>query len=263
MTVNCAHRGASSQAPENTFAAFALAIEQGARMIELDVRLSSDGVPVVIHDQTLARTTDGQGDVEATPASVLQAMDAGAWFDPAFRGECIPLLADIIGFVRSHGVLLDIEMKLGTEPFHGLCEAVAAVLEKTAFHDGCFVSSFHHEALDFLARLDPRISIVRLYADAVPTEAQLRAVPSIAVHRLLVDAVLVNRVHAGGGRIHVWTVDDPAEMRRLVGVGVDTIMTNRPRVLQAVLDEMGVTPSTLEMGGTPSTLEGDGSPDRK
>lgn len=254
MTVNCAHRGASAEAPENTFAAFALAIEQGARMIELDVRLSRDGVPVVIHDATLTRTTNGQGEVETLPASTLLSADAGAWFDARFRGERIPRLADVISFVRTHGVQLDIEMKLGDGPYHGLCEAVAAVLSETAFHDGCFVSSFHHEALDGLARLDPRVAIARLYARDVPTDTQLAEVPSVAVQHLLVDAALVDRVHAGGGRIHVWTVDDPADMRRMRDMGVDTIMSNRPRVLQEVLDEPR---------GETRASEGDGSPDHK
>lgn len=254
MTVNCAHRGASAEAPENTFAAFALAIEQGARMIELDVRLSVDGVPVVIHDATLARTTNGHGVVETLPAPTLTAVDAGAWFDARYRGERIPRLVDVIGFVRQHGVRLDIEMKFGDDPVEGLCNAVANVIEETSFHDGCFVSSFHHHSLDYLARLDDRIAIVRLYATEAPTDAQLGEVPSAALHRLLVDTALVERIHAGGGLVHVWTVDDAVEMRQLVDMGVDTIMTNRPRLLQAVLEEA--------RGGA-TVSGGDGSPDQK
>lgn len=254
MTVNCAHRGASAEAPENTFAAFALAIEQGARMIELDVRLSLDGVPVVIHDATLARTTNGHGVVETLTSATLLAADAGAWFDTRYRGERIPRLIDVIGFVRRHGVRLDIEMKFGDAPIEGLANAVADVLEETAFHDGCFVSSFHHESLDYLARLDDRIPIVRLYATDAPTDAQLGEVPSVALHRLLVDATRVQRIHGGGGLVHVWTVDDPAEMRQLIELGVDTIMTNRPHLLQAVLDE-------VRAGAAASG--GDGSSDQK
>ena len=96
MTWNCAHRGASAHAPENTLAALRLAVDQGAGMAEMDVQLSADGVPVLIHDETLDRTTDGQGPVAALPAAEIQRLDAGSWFGPDFA------------VLRSRGVMMNI-----------------------------------------------------------------------------------------------------------------------------------------------------------
>ena len=105
-----AHRGASGRAPENTHVAFAAALALGAEAIELDVQLSADGELVVIHDETLERTTDGTGPVGDRTAAELAALDAGSWFAPEFRGERIPLLADVIAQLRDH-VTLNVEIK--------------------------------------------------------------------------------------------------------------------------------------------------------
>lgn len=238
-TVNCAHRGASAEAPENTMAAFALAIEQGARMIEFDVRLSLDGFPVVFHDATLERTTDGEGVPEDKRLEELRSLDAGAWFAPRFAGERIPRLVDVIELARAHGITLDIEMKFSQGIVAPLCDAVALVLEQTGFHDRCIVTSFHHGSLDYIRRCSSRISVARLYGTHAPRDGDLDdGVPSAAVHHMLVVPSLVKRVHRHGGKIHVWTVDDADEMRRMVAMGVDTLMTNRPSVLDRVLRDL-------------------------
>lgn len=266
MTVNCAHRGASAEAPENTLAAFDLAVRQGARMIELDVRLSLDGFPMVFHDATLERTTNGQGTVEDLPLAALQALDAGAWFDPRFAGERIPRLVDAIGFARTHGIRLDIEMKFSGGSVYPLCDAVASVLGQTAFFDDCIVTSFHHGALDYIRRCDARIAIARLYGTHAPRDRDLDdGVPSAAVHRMFVVPSLVRRVHRHGGQIHVWTVDDADEMRRMVAMGVDTLMTTRPAVLQAVLDTRAAGGGgSADDGNAPeASLEGDDTDDPK
>lgn len=239
ITVNCAHRGASSDAPENTLAAFALAAEQGARMIELDVRLSLDGFPVVIHDGTLERTTNGAGRVEEKPLADLQALDAGSWFDARYSGERIPRLIEAIEFARGRGLRLDIEMKFTRGSVYPLCDAVGTVVDRAAFYDECIVTSFNHGSLNYLKKRFPRTSIARLYGTHAPRDRDLKdGVTSAAVHHMFVVPSLVKRIHRHGGQLHVWTVDDPGEMRRMVRMGVDTLMTNRPAVLQGVLDEV-------------------------
>src|SRR6185295_20215055 len=104
-----AHRGASGRAPENTPAAFAAALALGAEAIELDCQLSADGEPVVIHDETLERTSDGRGPVGDRTAAELDQLDAGSWFGPEFRGERIPRLAAVLDQVRDR-VTLNVEM---------------------------------------------------------------------------------------------------------------------------------------------------------
>lgn len=237
-TVNCAHRGASADAPENTMAAFELAIDQGATMIELDVRLSLDGYPMVFHDGELERTTNGQGCIEDTPLQSLRDLDAGSWFDAKYAGEHIPLLRDVIEFARRRDIRIDIEMKFNRGSTYPLCDGVGSLLEKTAFFDQCIVTSFDHTALNYLRTRFPKVSVAKLYGTHAPRNRDLKdGVTAAAVHRMFVVPSLVKRIHRHGGQIHVWTVDDPKEMRRLISMGVDTIMSNHPAVLQRVLDE--------------------------
>lgn len=241
LPVNCGHRGSSAEAPENTMASFRRAVSQGARMVELDVRLSLDGYPVVFHDDTLERTTNGHGKLEETTLAALRTLDAGSWFDETFAGEGLVTLQEVLDFASSAGIGLDIEMKFQKRTsWYALCDAVGSLLEKTGWSNG-FVSSFHHRALHYFKTRFPRIEVARLYHSRAPFERNLRfdLVPQVAVLRHLVVPSLVKRVHRLGGRIHVWTVDDPDEMRRFIRMGVDTIVTNRPAVLQSVLDGWG------------------------
>lgn len=239
MTVNCGHRGASAEAPENTLAAFALAVAQGARMIELDVRLSLDGFPVIIHDGTLERTTSGKGRVEDMRLDDLRTLDAGSWFDPRFSGERLPRLVDAIDFARQHGIRLDIEMKFNRGSVYPLCDAVGAVIDKSGFYDHCIVTSFNHGSLNYLKSRFPKTAIARLYGTHAPRDRDLKdGVTSAAVYHMFVVPSLVKRIHRHDGQLHVWTVDDPNDMRRMIRMGVDTLMTNKPALLQSVLDEL-------------------------
>ncbi len=236
-TVNCAHRGASSLAPENTMAAYLLAIEQGARMIELDVRLTEDGHVVVFHDPDLLRTTDGRGRVEASTLAYLRGLDAGSWFAPRFAGERIPVLEEVLDLASARDIRIDVELKFN-EPFkYGLCHATGRLLASKSAFSRCVVTSFDHDALSCFREEFPQASVARLYDTHAPSVADLEnGWSSAAVYHALTDAALVSRVHEAGGEIHVWTVDDPVEMRRLIELGVDTVMSNTPAVLQAVLD---------------------------
>ena len=142
-----AHRGASRCAPENTLAAFEAAIRQGVDAIELDVRLTEDGVPVVLHDDTLDRTTDGQGPVDALSYQLLRRLDAGAWFGSAFRGERVPTLTEALECARGRcGVNVEIKVdrkrsrRGRARPARRhqeapLAQAIAAAVRRTEFSD--------------------------------------------------------------------------------------------------------------------------------
>jgi len=238
LSINCGHRGASSEAPENTLAAFELAIRQGATMLELDVQLSLDGYPVVIHDVTVERTTNGSGKVSEMSLEALRALDAGAWFSEQYAGQRIPTLQEVIALARAQNIRLDVEMKFSRGSWYPLCDAVGALIDRLDFAGGCFVSSFNHRALHYFKTRFLHIPIARLYATRAPRERNLRfaSPPCAAVFRLLVVPSLVKRIHRLGGEISVWTVDDPDEMGRFIRMGVDVIITNRPAVLQSVLD---------------------------
>ncbi len=236
--LNVAHRGASAAAPENTLAAFRVALELGADGVELDVQLSRDGAAIVCHNFTVDETTDGHGLIRDMSLAELRALDAGSWFGPEFAGERIPTLQEVIDLIGDRA-LLDVEMKTVSPCSDGLEARVAEIIAANDLHRQVLVSSFNPLALWRLRRIDPRLPRGLLYAPDLPLylrRAWLRplARPEVLCpHHTMVDADYMRRM--GDCPINVWTVDDPVEMQRLIGLGVKAIITNRPDVLAEVL----------------------------
>ncbi len=235
--LNLAHRGASAYAPANTLAAFRLAEELGADGVELDVRLSADGVLVVIHDDTVDATTDGHGRVRDMTLPELKRLDAGSWFDPRFAGERIPTLEEVVEALGPH-MVLNIELKGSSWRSEGLEQAVVNLVEEQHLDKRVILSSFNPWTVWRLHRLAPHLSIGLLYAPnrSLPLRrAWLRPLvhpTTLHPHHSLVTPRYVTWAHAKGYRVYTWTEDDPTEMRRLMDMGVDGIITNRPDVLR-------------------------------
>ena len=158
-----AHRGASGYAPENTFASFALGLEQGADLLELDVHLSRDGEPVVIHDEALDRTTDGRGLVVEHTVAELRQFDAGAWFGPQFAGQRIPTLDEVLAWARGR-ICLALEIKNAPSFYPGIEAKIAALLDRHDMLRRTLVISFDHPALRRLGGLAPGLLTGALYA---------------------------------------------------------------------------------------------------
>src|SRR5690606_20002442 len=152
-----AHRGASDQAPETTMAAFRRALDIGADGIELDVHMSADGRLVVIHDETVDRTSNGKGLVKDKTLAELKELDFGSWFSEGFRGEKIPELEDVLELLSDRDVLLNIEIKNGPVFYPGIETAVADALQKYGMTDRTIISSFNHYTLVEIRRYDPGI----------------------------------------------------------------------------------------------------------
>jgi len=239
-TLNIAHRGASAAAPANTLVAFERAAELGADGIELDVHLSADGAPVVIHDSTLDATTDGHGRVAATPLAQLKRLDAGSWFDPAFAGERIPTLEEVLEAMGGR-LLLNIELKSLSLRDKGLERAVIALVERYDLEERVLFSSFNPFSLRRAKKIAPRIQAGLLYSpdQSLPLRRAWLAFlfPHEARHpqHTMVDERYLTWARKRGYRVNVWTVDDPKEMRRLARLGVDGIITNTPKILNDVL----------------------------
>jgi glycerophosphoryl diester phosphodiesterase len=221
-----AHRGASAEQPENTMAAFHRAVELGADAIELDVRLSRDGVPMVIHDATLDRTTSAAGPVSARTADELAQLTVGGTTG-------VPRLEEVLQEIALP-ILLEIK-----EP--GAQESVAGVLLRMEAADRVVVASAHDEALEafrsapFLVGASAR-DILRLWLAPVRGLPELRCVAYSVPwrHRGVLPVPtrrFVAHAHALGASVHVWTVDDPALAHRLWARGVSGIVTNDPRRL--------------------------------
>lgn len=234
--IRAAHRGASGQAPENTHAAFAAALDLGVDAIELDCQLSADGELVVIHDETLDRTTDGLGPVAARTWAELAVLDAGAWRGPQFRSERIPRLEDVLDQVSGRA-LLNVEIKSARDV--GAIEAkLAALTTARAALEWILFSSFHETAARNLHAAAPAAAIGVLW-DRRPPSAALDLAAAldarcIILARRLVDARFVEAAHARDLGVWVWTVNEVLEMRRLLALGVDALFSDYPERFCAV-----------------------------
>jgi len=215
-------------------------LQLGADGIEFDVRLCADGVPVVIHDATVDATTDGSGPVAKMTLSALKELDAGSWFDPAFAGERIPTLTEVLEVVGGR-LLLNVELKGGALLNDRLERAVADEIECHGLADQVLLSSFNPLILRRVQRIDPLLSTGLLYTSTARPKIGIsrliapRRQTAVHPHHTLVDEGHVRWARQHGYRINVWTVDDAAEMRHMIGMGVDGIITNVPDLLHGVL----------------------------
>ena len=227
-----AHRGASAYAPENTLAAFELAVQQGVQAIELDAKLSADGHVIVIHDQSVDRTTNGSGNVAEMPFPAMQELDAGSSFSVKFRGERIPALNEVFEVVGKR-ILINVELTNYATPFDTLVPKVVNLVRRHALEKRVLFSSFFPHNLRRARRLLPEVPRGPLtWAGWMGawsrTFCWLAPYQALHPYTTSVNARLVQRFHAAGRRVHAWTVNDEAEMRRLFALGVDGIFTDDP-----------------------------------
>jgi len=226
-----AHRGAGKLAPENTLAAFRLGAQHGYRAFECDVKLSQDRVPFLLHDDTLERTTTGQGDAAARNWAELSTLDAGSWHSRAFAGEPVASFAAIAAYCLRNRHHLNIEIKpsLGRERETGEVVARAAATLWAAAPVLPLLSSFKPDALAgalAVAPSLPRALLVDALWDGWFERAQaLQCVAVVANHRLF-DRMLVERLHGAGLRALAYTVNDNEAARALLALGLDGLITD-------------------------------------
>jgi glycerophosphoryl diester phosphodiesterase len=239
-----AHRGASGEAPENTLAAFRRAVELGGDAVELDVQLSADGEPVVIHDDLLDRTTDGHGLVKDQPLAALRRLDAGRWFHERFASERIPTLAEALALLRLERVIIEIKNCPISHP--GIASRVAGVIRE-AGHTNVTVSSFDHLVLLEIGAAAPEIPTAVLFFARPVDPVRLAADAAAAVlhpHWFFLTPTMVAEAHAAGLRIEAWVVDEVAHMAQVTAMGVDGIISNHPARLIAFLAGAAPDPAT-------------------
>lgn len=230
------HRGASAYAPENTLAAFRLALEQGAHGVEFDVHLTRDGVPVVIHDFSLDKTTTGHGLVASKTYSELEALDAGVHKGPEFAGEPIPTLEEVFRLLAGK-IAMNIEVKADAE---GIEDAVAALIDQYGVNDWVIVSSFNPLILQRFAARYPRIPLGFLYDESMPYEQLLQMLSNVKLqarhpHQTMIDAAYMRVAKQFGLQVNTWTVNDPARGLELQELGVDVMITDTPDVMLKAL----------------------------
>lgn len=228
-----AHRGAGKLAPENTLAAFREGARHGYRAFECDVKLSADNVPFLLHDATLDRTTPERGLAQQLPWHHLSQMDAGGWHSRAYAGEPLPSLQAIATYLRRNGFALDLEIKPtpGHEARTGhlVAQAVAQLWAGAAPAQTPLLSSFRPEALQTAhttAPQLPRALLVDTLWDSWWATAQALHCAAVITNYELMDAALIAQLHAAGMRALVYTVNDEAEVQRLLRLGIDGIITD-------------------------------------
>lgn len=236
-----AHRGASAHAPENTLAAFELAFQQNADVIELDSKLSADGHVVVIHDQSVDRTTNGFGRVSELTLAGLRELDAGSHFSATFHGEQIPTLEEVLSIFAGR-ILLNIELTNYRSPFDDLPMKVAELIDQCDSETQILVSSFHpitlrrfHHLLPsnpigFLAKRGAAGAISRSWIGSA-------LIPFQAIHpeKSDVTPVLISKAHQAGKRVHPFTVNSADDMAKLSSLNVDGIITDDPLLAHQVV----------------------------
>ncbi len=237
-----AHRGASAYAPENTLASFELALRQGADAIELDAKLTADGHVVVIHDQTVDRTTANTGRVKELPLAALRKMDAGSHFDIAFKGEPVPSLEEVLKAVGQL-TYTNIELTNYTSPGDQLPQKVAELVKRLKLSRRVFFSSFNPLALLRIHRLLPEAPIGLLafpgwkgaWARSWPGRALIHY-QNLHPEMSDVSPQLVQSVHQRQHKLFVYTVNRKEDMQRLFDLGVDGIFTDDPVLARQTLN---------------------------
>lgn len=246
-----AHRGGSALAPENTLAAFAAGLRAGADGLELDVHLAADGVPVVIHDDLLDRTTNATGPVAARTAAELAGVDAAWWFQGpggefAFRGQGlgVPRLRDVL--LQHRGVPIIIEMKVDSE---AMAAGVAGDIRAAGAEDMVCCAGYGGTSAALVRRLLPGVATSACHAEV--RLAVYRSwsgwpvkrppfggyqVPEHAGRVRIVSPRFIRHAHAAGLEVQVWTVDAEGDMERFLAWGVDALISNRPDLAATVRD---------------------------
>ena len=226
------HRGASAVAPENTMAAFREAIAVGADGIEFDVRLASDGVPVVIHDSTLRRTGGLNQRIADRTSQELSKVDVGSWFGPGFANETVPSLRELFTLFQSNNATLYLEMKCDSPAeYKPLAEACCRMIDEYSFKERVVVECFQLAALEILKEIDSEIKTAALFDRAftsIINRANEIGAMAVALHHRLARKMLVEKSKQAGLHVAVWTVDDPAWVQRARDIGIDALITNDP-----------------------------------
>ncbi|UZP01982.1 glycerophosphodiester phosphodiesterase [Clostridium botulinum] len=234
-TLNIAHRGFSGVYPENTMLAFEKAIEVGCDGIETDVQLTKDGFLVICHDEQLDRTTTGTGLIKDFTLKELMNFDAGIKFGEEFKGLKIPTLEEFLKYVSDKNIIINIEIKNSIVDYENIEKTTYDLIKKYKLEERIIVSTFNHYSVRRCIRLDKTIKTGVLYYDCIfEPHNYVQMVGGNALHPEYhsVNKEIVEKAHDNNLEVNVYTVNDKDDMKRMMDLGVDAIITNYPNVLK-------------------------------
>ncbi|MCY9545868.1 glycerophosphodiester phosphodiesterase [Lysinibacillus xylanilyticus] len=226
-----AHRGVSAHYPENTMAAFVAASKLPITGIELDVHLTADRELVVIHDETINRTSNGSGFVKDYTLQELRAFDFGSWFSSKFDGEGIPTLGDVLELFAGTNHRINIELKTDVFPYNGIEALVIKEVAAYQMTERVIISSFNHESIQIVAQRAPYIEKAALFAEIlVDFNGYTVQIPADAIHVSLPTAFRrsIQEALNEGATVRVYTVNDVEQAKQLQQLGVQAIFTDDP-----------------------------------
>lgn len=237
MTLIFAHRGYSAKYPENTMLAYEKAVQAGADGIELDVQMTKDGELILMHDEAVDRTTDGTGLVKDKNLEDIKKLDASYVFTGEYGVNRIPTLREYFTFAKMADILTNIELKTGVYPYDGIEEKTLSMIDEFGLRDKVIVSSFNHYSVLKMKKMAPDMKYGLL------EESWIVGMPAYADNlqmnylHPIASSVTLDMYHESQAKnigINTWTVDDPAEMKRLLELGVNGIISDDPELAKMV-----------------------------
>lgn len=234
MTEIFAHRGASGYAPENTLEAFRLAKDMGADGIELDVHLSKDGEVVVIHDETLDRTSNGQGKIRDYTLAELKKFSVHNGMEK-YRGVQIPTLKEVLDFVKDSSMKVNIELKTGIYWYEGIEEKTMDIVKAMGMEDRVIYSSFNHYSIQKVLEQNSHAETAYLFSDVIlnvekyAKETGVKGLHPAVYHLKMAD--FLETYLKSGLKVRVWTVNNKKDIKMFMDAGVDAVITNYPDII--------------------------------
>lgn len=240
MTKNFAHRGFSGCYPENTMLAFEKAVEVGADGIELDVQLTKDGEVVIIHDETIDRTTDGKGTVVSFTYEELQKFDASFKFRGQMGFNKIPTLREYFELVKDTNIITNIELKTGINEYLGIEEKVWELIKEYKLEEKVIISSFNHYSILRMKKIAPSLKCGLLSETWIVNAGKYTenlGIECYHPHFANMTKDIVKEIKSHGIEINTWTVNKEEDMRDLIEKGIDIIIGNYPDLAKKVINE--------------------------
>lgn len=234
MTEIFAHRGASGYAPENTLEAFRLAKDMGADGIELDVHLSKDGEVVVIHDETLDRTSNGQGKIRDYTLAELKKFSVHNGMEK-YKGVQIPTLKEVLDFVKDSSMKVNIELKTGIYWYEGIEEKTMDIVKTMGMEDRVIYSSFNHYSIQKVLEQNSHAETAYLFSDVIlnvekyAKETGVKGLHPAVYHLKMAD--FLETYMKSGLKVRVWTVNNKKDIKMFMDAGVDVVITNYPDII--------------------------------
>lgn len=236
-----AHRGASFYAPENTIVAYEKAVKMEADAIEIDVHKSKDGELIVCHDEKVDRTTNGKGYIKDLTVKEIKKLDAGNWFDEKYSTAKIPLLEEVLQFVKKENILLNIELKNGPIFYENIEEDLVNIIKEYQLEEKVLISSFNHYSLLKIKMLAPEIKTGILYIGGLVAPWEYaKKVKANAIHPLFftINKDIVRASINNGILVNPFTVNDKEELTLMAKIDVSGIITDRPDIAKEIINSI-------------------------